>query len=118
MGLPRPKRERLLGLWSAKVRRSFSRHPADAVQSVCNVIELIREQMAVEVERHARRGMPNICWTTFTLPLAVFVAGSLIGDPGAPYKREVERFHSALAGLAEIVAFLVLGLTVDITLAR
>ncbi len=50
--------------------------------------------------------------------LAVFVAGSLIGDAGAPYKREVERFHSALAGLAEIVAFLVLGLTVDITLAR
>jgi len=51
--------------------------------------------------------------------LAVFVAGILIGDPGAPYKREAERFHSALASLAEIVAFLVLGLTVDIgTLAR
>jgi cell volume regulation protein A len=51
--------------------------------------------------------------------LAVFVAGIVIGDPGAPYKREIERFHSALASLGEIVAFLVLGLTVDITvLAR
>ena len=51
--------------------------------------------------------------------LAVFVAGIVIGNPGAPYKREVERFHSALASLGEIVAFLVLGLTVDITvLAR
>jgi len=46
--------------------------------------------------------------------LAVFVAGILLGDPGAPYKREVERFHSALASLGEIVAFLVLGLTVDL----
>jgi len=51
--------------------------------------------------------------------LAVFVAGILIGDAGAPYKREVERFHSALANLEEIVAFLVLGITVEIsTLAR
>ncbi len=51
--------------------------------------------------------------------LAVFVAGIVIGDDRAPYKREVERFHSALASLAEIVAFLVLGLTVDLTvLAR
>lgn len=47
--------------------------------------------------------------------LAVFVAGILLGDPGAPYKREVERFHSALASLGEIVAFLVLGLTVNLT---
>jgi potassium/hydrogen antiporter len=47
--------------------------------------------------------------------LAVFVAGILLGDPGAPYKREVERFHSALASLGEIVAFVVLGLTVDLT---
>ena len=46
--------------------------------------------------------------------LAVFVAGIVIGDERAPYKREIERFHSALAGLAEIVAFVVLGLTVDI----
>ena len=47
--------------------------------------------------------------------LAVFVAGIVIGDGNAPYKREVERFHSALASLGEIVAFLVLGLTVDFT---
>ena len=47
--------------------------------------------------------------------LAVFVAGILLGDPGAPYKREIERFHSALASFGEIVAFLVLGLTVDLT---
>ncbi|HEV7145358.1 MAG TPA: cation:proton antiporter [Pedococcus sp.] len=46
--------------------------------------------------------------------LAVFVAGIVIGNPGAPYKREVERFHTALASLGEIVAFLVLGLTVDV----
>src|SRR3954453_15327867 len=47
--------------------------------------------------------------------LAVFVAGILLGDPTAPYKREVERFHSALASFGEIVAFLVLRLTVDLT---
>jgi cell volume regulation protein A len=46
--------------------------------------------------------------------LAVFIAGIAIGDSRAPYKREVERFHAALAGLAEIVAFAVLGLTVDL----
>ncbi|HEX8079006.1 MAG TPA: potassium/proton antiporter [Jatrophihabitans sp.] len=46
--------------------------------------------------------------------LAVFVAGILIGDERAPYKREIERFHSALASLGEIVAFVVLGLTVDL----
>jgi len=51
--------------------------------------------------------------------LAVFVAGIVIGDARAPFKREVERFHSALAGLAEIVAFVMLGLTVDLSvLAR
>jgi potassium/hydrogen antiporter len=47
--------------------------------------------------------------------LAVFVAGIVMGDPSAPYKREIERFHSALASLGEIVAFLVLGLTVDVS---
>jgi cell volume regulation protein A len=46
--------------------------------------------------------------------LAVFVAGIIVGDERAPYKREIERFHSALASLAEIVAFVVLGLTVDL----
>ncbi|MEO7351224.1 MAG: cation:proton antiporter, partial [Marmoricola sp.] len=46
--------------------------------------------------------------------LAVFVAGILIGDARAPYKREIEHFHSGLSSLAEIVAFVVLGLTVDL----
>lgn len=46
--------------------------------------------------------------------LAVFLAGIVVGDERAPYKREIERFHSALASLAEIVAFVVLGLTVDL----
>ncbi len=46
--------------------------------------------------------------------LAVFIAGIALGDPGTPYKREIERFHSALASFGEIVAFLVLGLTVDL----
>jgi potassium/hydrogen antiporter len=44
--------------------------------------------------------------------LAVFVAGILIGDERAPYKGEIAHFHSALASLAEIVAFVMLGLTV------
>ena len=43
--------------------------------------------------------------------LAVLVAGVLIGDEPAPYKREIARFHSSLASLAEIVAFVMLGLT-------
>jgi cell volume regulation protein A len=46
--------------------------------------------------------------------LAVFVAGIVVGDERAPFKREVERFHSALASLAEIAAFVVLGLTVNL----
>jgi cell volume regulation protein A len=46
--------------------------------------------------------------------LAVFVAGIAVGDARAPYKREIERFHSALSSLAEIVAFVVLGLTIDL----
>ena len=46
--------------------------------------------------------------------LAVFVAGILVGDERAPYKREIERFHAVLASLGEIVAFTVLGLTVQL----
>jgi cell volume regulation protein A len=46
--------------------------------------------------------------------LAVFVAGILLGDVHAPYKGEIERFHSSLASLAEIVAFALLGLTVSV----
>jgi potassium/hydrogen antiporter len=46
--------------------------------------------------------------------LAVFVAGLVIGDERAPYQREIARFHSALASLAEIVAFAILGLTIQL----
>ena len=46
--------------------------------------------------------------------LAVFVAGIMIGDEGVPYRREIRRFHASLASLGEIVAFVVLGLTVDL----
>jgi potassium/hydrogen antiporter len=47
--------------------------------------------------------------------LAVFVAGLLIGDARAPYKAEIERFHTSLASIAEIVVFAALGLTVHLT---
>ena len=46
--------------------------------------------------------------------LAVFVAGIVIGDIRAPFKREIERFSSGIASLAEIVAFTVLGLSVPL----
>ena len=47
--------------------------------------------------------------------LAVFAAGIVLGDERAPFKREIEAFHAALASLAEIVAFIVLGLTIDLS---
>ncbi len=46
--------------------------------------------------------------------LAVYVAGIVLGDARAPYKAEIARFHSALASLAEIIAFAVLGLSVSL----
>jgi potassium/hydrogen antiporter len=46
--------------------------------------------------------------------LAVFIAGLVLGDARLPYKREIERFHGALATLAEIVVFIGLGLTVSL----
>jgi potassium/hydrogen antiporter len=46
--------------------------------------------------------------------LAVFITGIVIGDANAPYKREIERFHSAVSSLAEVVAFVVLGLTISL----
>jgi potassium/hydrogen antiporter len=45
--------------------------------------------------------------------LAVFVAGIVIADADVPEKRDVERFHTSLASLAEIVVFVALGLTVN-----
>lgn len=49
--------------------------------------------------------------------LAVLLAGIIVGDTHAPYKRETERFVSGLAGLAEIVAFTILGLSLPISTA-
>jgi cell volume regulation protein A len=48
--------------------------------------------------------------------LAVFVAGIAIGDGPSRNEAEIRGFHSSLAGLGEIVAFVVLGLTVDLGL--
>ncbi len=50
--------------------------------------------------------------------LAVFVAGLLVGGVRAPYKGEIERFHTSLASLAEIVVFVALGLTIHLGCAR
>ena len=47
--------------------------------------------------------------------LAVYIGGILIGDADIPAKRGIERFHTSLASLAEIVVFVALGLTVDLT---
>jgi cell volume regulation protein A len=46
--------------------------------------------------------------------LAVFIAGLVFGDTDGPYKLEIERFHGALAVLAEIAVFVVLGLVVSL----
>jgi cell volume regulation protein A len=46
--------------------------------------------------------------------LAVFVAGLLVGSAAMPHKVQIERFHTSLASLAEIVVFVALGLTVDL----
>jgi cell volume regulation protein A len=47
--------------------------------------------------------------------LAVLLAGILVGDTRAPYKREIEHFTSGLASLAEIVAFTILGLSIPLS---
>ncbi|MGH3508793.1 MAG: cation:proton antiporter [Nocardioidaceae bacterium] len=49
--------------------------------------------------------------------LAVFLTGILVGDSRAPYKREIERFASAVSSLGEIVAFTVLGLSIPLSAA-
>jgi potassium/hydrogen antiporter len=47
--------------------------------------------------------------------LAVFVAGVALGDADVPFREEIERFHTSLASLAEVVVFAALGLTIDLT---
>ncbi len=46
--------------------------------------------------------------------LAVFIAGILVGDLRAPFRREVDTFSAGLASLAEIVVFVLLGLGVQL----
>jgi len=50
--------------------------------------------------------------------VAVFVAGILLGDQAMPRKGEVERFTVGLASLAEITAFIALGLSMNLDLLR
>jgi cell volume regulation protein A len=47
--------------------------------------------------------------------LAVFVAGIALGDAEVPFRESIERFHTSLASLAEVVVFVALGLTIDVT---
>jgi cell volume regulation protein A len=47
--------------------------------------------------------------------LAVFVAGLIVGDVRAPFTAEIRVFQDGLAALAEIVVFVALGLTVDLS---
>jgi potassium/hydrogen antiporter len=47
--------------------------------------------------------------------LAVFVAGIALGDADVPFRNSIERFHTSLAGLAEVVVFVALGITIDVT---
>jgi cell volume regulation protein A len=47
--------------------------------------------------------------------LAVFVAGIALGDADVPFRESIERFHTSLASLAEVVVFVALGVTIDVT---
>lgn len=46
--------------------------------------------------------------------LAVLLAGIIVGDGRAPFKREVAHFTAGIATLAEIVVFTLLGLSADL----
>jgi cell volume regulation protein A len=46
--------------------------------------------------------------------LAVFIAGILVGDVRAPFRDEVNSFSAGLASLAEIVVFVLLGLSIEL----
>ncbi len=47
--------------------------------------------------------------------LAVFIAGLALGEVDVPYKRQIQRFQASLASLGEIVVFVALGLTVNVS---
>ena len=40
---------------------------------------------------------------------------SALGDADVPFRDSIERFHTSLASLAEVVVFVALGLTIDVT---
>jgi cell volume regulation protein A len=46
--------------------------------------------------------------------LAVFVAGIVLGDEPARFKRDIVGFLDSVSGVAEMVAFVALGLTIDV----
>jgi len=46
--------------------------------------------------------------------LAVFVAGICLGNVHLPHRRQIRQFHGDLASIGEVVAFIALGLTVDL----
>ena len=46
--------------------------------------------------------------------LAVFIAGILIGDVRAPFRHEIDNFTAGLASVAEIVVFVLLGLSIQL----
>jgi cell volume regulation protein A len=46
--------------------------------------------------------------------LAVLITGILVGDEPVPFRDEIRSIHSSITSLAEIVAFVALGLTVDV----
>src|SRR5664280_2086887 len=46
--------------------------------------------------------------------LAAFIAGILIGDLRAPFRREIDNFTAGLASVAEIVVFVLLGLSIQL----
>jgi cell volume regulation protein A len=46
--------------------------------------------------------------------LAVFIAGIVVGDAPTPYRRQIRGFSSSVSTLGEIVAFVVLGLSVSL----
>lgn len=48
--------------------------------------------------------------------LAVFIAGLVLSDVTVPHHGDIDRFIGGLASLAELTVFLVLGLTIDLTL--
>jgi cell volume regulation protein A len=47
--------------------------------------------------------------------LAVLLTGIVVGDTRAPFKREIRRFSSSLATIAEIAAFSILGFSVSLS---